>query len=201
MSAPSPANFWAVFDNPRGAGRCAVIDACPKKRKTAMNETTSIPTEPDASANQRPARPEFGFRRIVVPTDFSPRSENAVNYAVELAQRLGARLTLLHVTPEPSALDYTMAGVPIWDWEEARAQAEKQLAEEVARIRPVHPEVGSLLRTGLFCREEILKAAEQMPADLLVLTTHGYTGWKHLLFGSDAEKILERASCPILIVR
>ena len=166
-----------------------------------MNELISIPTVPDAPANRPSARPEFGFRRVVVPTDFSPRSENAINYAVELAQRLVARLTLLHVAPEPSALDYTMAGIPLWDGEEAREQAEKKLAEEVARIKPAHPEVDSLLRTGLFCREEILKAAEEMPADLLVLTTHGYTGWKHLLFGSDAEKILERASCPILIVR
>jgi universal stress protein A len=166
-----------------------------------MNELISIPTVPETSAEQPPARPAVGFHRIVVPTDFSPRSENAVNYAVELAQRLGARLTLLHVTPEPSALDYTMAGVPIWDWEEAREDAEKKLAEEVARIKPVHPQAEMRLRTGLFCREEILKAAEEIPADLLVLTTHGYTGWKHLLFGSYAEKILERASCPILIAR
>jgi universal stress protein A len=190
-----------MSDNPRGAGKCAVVDAFSRKRETAMNETTLISTVPDTSVNRPSARPEFGFRRIMVPTDFSPRSENAVNYAMELAQRLGARLTLLHVSPEPSAVDYTMAGVPIWDWEEAREQAGKKLAEEVARIKPVHPEVESLLRTGLFCREEILKAAEELPADLLVLTTHGYTGWKHLLFGSDAEKILERASCPILIAR
>ena len=71
----------------------------------------------------------------------------------------------------------------------------------MARIEPLHAEVDALVRTALFRRDEILSVAKDLPADLMVLSTHGYTGWKHLLSGSDAEKILERAACPIVVVR
>jgi universal stress protein A len=193
---------WDNVRQPARGGKIPLIDALFKqRRKNHMNEVTDLLTKPDASMGQPSAPPNFGFRRIVVPTDFSPRSENAVNYAVELAQRLGAHLTLLHVNPQLSALEYTTEGIPIRNEEEAREQAYKELAEEVARLKPLHPDVDALLRTALFHREEILNVAKELPADLLVLSTHGYTGWKHLLFGSDAEKILERAPCPILIVR
>ena len=50
-------------------------------------------------------------------------------------------------------------------------------------------------------RDEVIRIAKESPADLLVLSTHGYTGWKHLLLGSNAEKILEQAPCPVLVVR
>jgi universal stress protein A len=62
-------------------------------------------------------------------------------------------------------------------------------------------EVNAMLRTGLDLHDEIVRAAKNISADLLVLSTHGYTGWKHLFFGSDAEKILQHAPCAILIVR
>ena len=50
-------------------------------------------------------------------------------------------------------------------------------------------------------REEIVSAAKEVSADLVVISTHGYTGWKHLLFGSDAEKMLHEAPCPVLFLR
>jgi hypothetical protein len=64
---------------------------------------------------------KFSVKRILAPTDFSPKSEKAVNYAIQLAQRLGAKLTLLHVVPEPPAVDYSMEGISIQEiqrWEE-----------------------------------------------------------------------------------
>jgi nucleotide-binding universal stress UspA family protein len=57
------------------------------------------------------------------------------------------------------------------------------------------------MTAALDMRDEVIRMARETPADLLVLSTHGYTGWKHLLFGSNAEKILERAPCPVLVVR
>jgi nucleotide-binding universal stress UspA family protein len=141
------------------------------------------------------------FRRILVPTDFSLRSEAAVSYAVQLAKQTQAQLTLLHVLPEPSALDYTLSGFPETEQVRAKEEASSLLHEEVAHAKRTFLEIDSRLRTGLDLRHEILNTAKEISADLLVLTTHKFAGWKKLLFGSDAEKILEQAQCPILILR
>jgi nucleotide-binding universal stress UspA family protein len=72
---------------------------------------------------------------------------------------------------------------------------------QLARAKLQHQEVDSVQRTALHPRDEIIGVARALSADLLVISTHGYTGWKHFLFGSDAEKILEHACCPTLVVR
>jgi nucleotide-binding universal stress UspA family protein len=141
------------------------------------------------------------FRHILVPTDFSDRSEAAVSYAVQLAKQTYAQLTLLHVLPEPSALDYTLGGFPGKEQDQAKEEASSLLDEAVARAKRTFLEIDSRLRTGLDLRHEILNTAKEISADLLVLTTHKFAVWKKLLFGSDAEKILDHAQCPILILR
>jgi Universal stress protein family len=70
----------------------------------------------------------------------------------------------------------------------------------VAQAKSTFLEIDSKLRIGLDLRHEILNTAKEIAADLLVLTTHKFAGWKNLLFGSDAEKILEHAQCPVLIL-
>jgi nucleotide-binding universal stress UspA family protein len=166
-----------------------------------MNHTANLPETQTVPVVRPEADPQPIFTRILVATDFSKRAETAVDYAVELARRMHAGLTLLHVFPEPSALDYGMGGFPQGEWDQAKEEVEKQLAEETMRAKLTYREVHALLRTGLDLRHEILSAAKEVSADLLVLSTHGYTGWKHFLFGSDAERILHSASCPILVVR
>jgi universal stress protein A len=141
------------------------------------------------------------FSRILAPTDFSNGSKAAVDYAVALARRMQAQLTLLHVLPEPSAFDYTMNGFPHGEWDQAKEEAEKNLADAVSHAKRTFLEVDAKFRSGPDLCLEILSTAQEISADLLVLSTHGYTGWKHLLFGSDAVKILEHAPCPILVVR
>jgi universal stress protein A len=164
-----------------------------------MKQTTTIGKE--GSTGTPPAPLKLGFSRIVVATDFSPRSEAAVDYAVELARRLGAQVTLLHLVPEPTAFDYTMGGIPADEWEQAREEAKNRLEHELARAKITYQGIESLMRTGIALREEIVNAAKEVSADLVVISTHGYTGWKHLLFGSDAEKMLHEAPCPVLVVR
>jgi len=156
---------------------------------------------PEGSAGQGMNAPRFGFSRILATTDFSPNSDKAVDYAIQLAKRLGAKLILLHVVPEPSALDYPIEGISseeIKGWQQA---AEKKLAEQFARVKLAYKEVESAQRTALHPRDGIVQAASDLSADLLIISTHGYTGWKHLLFGSDAEIIIEHATCPVLVVR
>jgi universal stress protein A len=166
-----------------------------------MKQTANFPDTQTESAVQTTAHSLALFRRILVPTDFSQRSALAIDYAVELARRMNAQLTLLHVLPEPSALDYNIGGFPPEELAKAKEGAEQKLAAELAHAKLTLLEVDSKLQTGVDLHDEILGTAKQISADLLVLSTHGYTGWKHLLFGSDAEKILQHAPCPILVVR
>jgi universal stress protein A len=164
-----------------------------------MNEDTV--TTLQAPTSHASNIPKFHFDRILVPTDFSHNSERAVDYAIQLARRLGAKLTLLHVVPEPSALDYEIGGFPTDEIEEWQKEAQKRLAEQLTRAKIEYQEVDSMQRTALHPRDEIVSVAKELQADLLVISTHGYTGWKHLLLGSHTEKILEQASCPTLVIR
>jgi nucleotide-binding universal stress UspA family protein len=172
-----------------------------RKEHSKMKQVIVNSTIAEDPARQYSGSRKLNFSHLVAPTDFSPNSKRAVDCAVQLARRLGARLTLLHVVPEPSALDYSMEGFSVQQiqgWEE---EAKIKLAEELARTQVEYKDVDAVELSALHPRDEIVRAATSLSADLLVLSTHGYTGWKHILFGSDAEKILEHAPCPVLVVR
>jgi nucleotide-binding universal stress UspA family protein len=169
-------------------------------RRSTMEETAHLTENQIETAARRATEAQGVFRRILVPTDFSHRSQVALDYAVQLARLMQGQLTLLHVFPEPSALDYTMNGPADEEWDQAREGAKNNLADAVAHAKRSFLEVDSKFRSGPDLRTEILRTAKEISADLLVLSTHGYTGWKRLLLGSDAENILEHAPCPVLVV-
>jgi universal stress protein A len=166
-----------------------------------MSETINTLERLPAKSGHSPDEIPFRLDRILVPTDFSPNSLRAVKYAVQLAKRLDAYLTIMHVVPEPSALDYPMEGIPREEVAGWQREAAKQLEQQVTEAKQLHPKVDSIQRMALSPRDEIVKVAADLPADFLVLSTHGLTGWKHFLLGSYAEKILEHAPCPTAIVK
>jgi universal stress protein A len=166
-----------------------------------MKQVTAMSTNPQESTGQSLRRRNFSLSHIVAPTDFSSNSRKAVDYAIQLARRMGARLTLLHIVPEPGALDYSMEGISVQELHGWKEEAKKRLADELARAKLEYQEVDAVQGSALHPRDQIVRTATDLSADLLVLSTHGYTGWKHFFFGSDAEKILERAPCPVLVVR
>jgi nucleotide-binding universal stress UspA family protein len=166
-----------------------------------MKEVIETSIASGASTGQSADTAKFSFSRMLAPTDFSPNSEKAVTYAIQLAQRLGAKLTLLHVVPEPSAVDYSMEGISVQEIQRWEGEAEKKLVDQLARAKLEYREIDALQVTALHPRDQIVQAATDLSADLMVISTHGYTGWKHFLFGSDAEKILEHSPCPVLVVR
>jgi universal stress protein A len=160
-----------------------------------MKQTAAISTE---RPGRKPSAPtKLAFSQILVPTDFSSKSKAAVDYAGELARRLGAQVTLLHVVPEPTPFDYSMSGFR----EQVREGADKKLDEELARAKLNYERVDSLVRTGNGLHEQIVSAAREVSPDLVVLSTHGYRGWKLFFFGSDAEQLLHEIPCPVLVVR
>lgn len=153
------------------------------------------------AANRAFAASPFRLNRILVPVDFSDCSRKALQYALPLAQEHEAALTLLYVGPLPIYASGEYGRVDTAALEaEMRAGAEKELsllvAEEVDRKVPVT----TVIRFGS-PRSEILELADSLPADLIVLSTHGRTGLKHVFLGSVAEAVVRHAPCPVLVVR
>ena len=138
--------------------------------------------------------------RILCPTDFSDISTRAEAYATALASRYDAELHLMHVDPPtPVMSPYGEIPVDIRLFEEQREQAEKDLAAARERARAVGVAADASVRGGQPARE-ILAMADEIHADLVVLGTHGRGGVEHLLLGSVAEKVMRKASCPVMVV-
>jgi universal stress protein A len=142
------------------------------------------------------------LKRILVPVDFSPLSRKAIHYATRLAQQFGAKLNLFHVVePEvPPAFDGYMIAPPVISHCASNGYANRldRLANSVRTAGVNH--VQSTVRMGL-AAFEIVEAAKELDVDLIVIATHGYTGWKHFAIGSTAERVVRAAPCPVLVVR
>lgn len=140
------------------------------------------------------------FNRILVPTDFSAGSRLAVDYAVQLARRLGASMHLLHVTEDPSIAGmWTEAYVDLAQLRQERETGARHLMDKLRReIGPA--DVTDEIATGPVARV-ITDTAAERGAGLIVMGTHGRTGLAHVLVGSVAEQVMRMAGCPVLTVR
>jgi nucleotide-binding universal stress UspA family protein len=139
---------------------------------------------------------------ILSPIDFSSHSHEALQTAADLAKQFGAQLLLVHAVPAIAKLPSITSIFHEAEFEqELHKDAEqrlKKLAEELAaRGVQVRTEVGIANEVGM----EILRIAEHNNVDLIVISTHGMTGWHRLAFGSVAEKVVRLASCPVLVMR
>ncbi len=145
----------------------------------------------------------ISIRRILVPVDLSGTAEHALVYAGEFAEKLGAQLTILYVVPEPAAvLPDMMMPVPVAtaDVDDLTAAGRQSLADLIAATNLGRLNPTTEVRLG-DAAEEIVAAAKELNADLLVVGTHGRSGLKHLLLGSVAEHVVRHAPCPVLTVR
>ena len=144
------------------------------------------------------------FSRILVPTDFSPPSDAALEYARILAAKFGSSLQILHVIDDPTAssefvadgFSPSTAGIRTRLLEHATARLE-HLLTLVDRSR-YHACVDAVL--GLPA-QTIVEYASATGTALIVMGTHGRTGLAHLLMGSVAERVVRTAPCPVLTVR
>jgi len=145
------------------------------------------------------AGPKFSLKRVLVPVDFSEMSRKALLYAVSFAEQFDAEIVLLHVVeplPAPPEVVYLETGAI---YTEVRKGAEKQLSVW-RNAAAAAASVTTKIRTGVAYRE-IVEAAKDAKADLIVLGTHGRTGLAHLFMGSTAERVVREATCPVLVVR
>lgn len=162
-----------------------------------MNTLTA---DPKPAVQCRPATkpPELKIRTILVPIDFSAPSEKALEYAAPLARQFNAKIVLLHVCQE-RFYGTEFAYLPIEEsavnW--AATDRMKLIAEQ-----KIAPELlGEIVVRHGVAFEEIAKVAKELDAELIIVNTHGYTGLKHVLVGSTAERVIRHAPCPVLVVR
>jgi nucleotide-binding universal stress UspA family protein len=140
------------------------------------------------------------IKRIVVATDFSDGSDAAMERAFSLARTLGAVVDLVHVL-DPTMLiaPASLGSVPLGDIEAVNDQIDRALEDRAARGRAAGVVCQSDSIDG-FPPREIVRHARKTGADLIVLGTHGRTGLVHALMGSVAERVVQRATCPVLVI-
>lgn len=153
-----------------------------------------------AAATRAAVESPFTIKRILVPIDFSDCSKKALRYALPLARQHQAALTLLHVV-EPA---YGVGEYGVLETAELeaslRAGGEKELGKVAAEAALAQVPSDILVRIGSPAGA-IVEVADELTADLIVISTHGRTGLKHALLGSVAEHVVQRAPCPVFVVR
>lgn len=144
----------------------------------------------------------IAIRRILCPIDFSDFSRHALDHAVAIARRYESTLTLLHVYPLMPSLAYA-PGTPVLpvfvptpdDFEALRASMKRFADTEAGSSVPMQFDVGEGDAAS-----GILDRARALPSDLIVMGTHGRSGFERLLLGSVTEKVIHKAPCPVLTV-
>ena len=135
------------------------------------------------------------LKTILHPTDFSPNADQALALAFALARDYRGRLILLHVAASPTIVAHAEL-VPVLQatQEELQTQLRQRAAANAEGPVEVRLEHGDPA-------DEVVRVANEMHADLIVMGTHGRSGIGRLLMGSVAEQVLREAPCPVLIVK
>ncbi|PCI07155.1 hypothetical protein COB72_10750 [bacterium] len=137
------------------------------------------------------------INKILIPVDFSTASLGALAHSEELAHRTGAELTLLYVIePVLATMEFnTAAIIEANQTERINTKLEDLRATEVRH----GVNAGSMVEEGE-AAATIIRVVEEYSFDLVVMGTHGHSGFRHLLLGSKAERVVRGASCPVLTV-
>jgi len=140
-------------------------------------------------------------QRFLVPVDFSEYANQAVDYAIGLASKLGARLTLLHVIQSLPLGGFDMGvTLPYTYIQDLEAEIANSMQAYLQRVTAAGLEGETAVVHGVPF-QEIIETAKTQQIDLIVMGTHGRTGLLHVLLGSVAEKVVRLAPCPVLVVR
>ena len=139
---------------------------------------------------------------ILFATDFTENCEHAFQYALGFAKQFGSRLIIMHVINEPVDLrGFYVPHISFESLEKEIAEGADAMMQKFFRMQMGEfTDFESCLATGV-PYEEILKKAREVSASLIVMGTQGRTGLDHLLFGSTAESVFRRATCPVMTVR
>jgi len=139
--------------------------------------------------------------KILLPLDFSPSSQSALEMAADLAQHFHAELHLLNVIPmfpTTTLPDLIPEGEFL---EKARTFAEDHLAKCQTTLKAKGVQSTSSIEFGNDVAGNIMEVVERDHIDMVVISTHGISGWRPLVFGSIAEKVVKLVQCPLLLLR
>jgi nucleotide-binding universal stress UspA family protein len=140
-------------------------------------------------------------QRFLVPIDFSDYANQALDYAINLAGKLEARLTLLHVIQSVPLGGVDMGvTLPYTYLQDLEAEIMQSMQSHLARVTAAGLE-GEIVVVHGVPFHEIVETAKMHKVDLIVMGTHGHTGLQHILLGSVAEKVVRLAPCPVLVAR
>jgi nucleotide-binding universal stress UspA family protein len=145
--------------------------------------------------------PAINFQTILLAIDFSAPTQIVMRYAKSFARQFGARLVVLHVVePAASAADFGYGPAVCQRADPCSVERSQEHLHAIER-RQLDSECrfNTLVRSGIAC-DEIAKAAKELKADLIIITTHGHPGVKHAPPDSTAERLIRCSACPVLVV-
>lgn len=144
----------------------------------------------------------FNIKNILLPTDFSPLSLSAAEYAIDLAEQNHARIHLLHVLEKTPPI-LTIRSLDLSEEkirQSIESDAKEMLEGAVVKIRKGKDiQIVPVIKKGVDY-EEIVAYSEENDIDVIIIATHGRTGLLHTLLGSVAEKVIRYAKCPVLVI-
>jgi nucleotide-binding universal stress UspA family protein len=147
----------------------------------------------------------MNIRTILLPTDFSDCAGAALAHATQFARQFDASIICLHVVePLVPAVGYAGITEPLPMGEDVSEQLDESAARELPKISK-HPDCAGLRIEEVMAHgdaaSEIVRIAKERGVDLIVIASHGRTGWGRILFGSTAESVVRHAPCPVLVVK
>ena len=139
---------------------------------------------------------------VVAPTDFSDAANGAIETAAGVASRGGAKLLLVHVVPMIPKLPASVSIFREGEYERSlQDDAKKRLDELAAKYRQAGISVETEIGLANDVAMEVVGIAKKHGGDLIVIATHGTTGWNAFMFGSVAEKVLRAAQVSVLVLK
>jgi len=139
--------------------------------------------------------------KILLPIDFSSSSQAALDMAADLAEHFHAELYLVNVIPMFPTTNFPDIASEDEFMRETRAFAEQHLTKCHSVLTGRGVKSSSLVEVGNDVVGNIMRVVEREDIDLIVISTHGISGWHPLVFGSIAEKVVKLAQCPVLLLR
>ena len=140
-------------------------------------------------------------KKILLPMDFSPSSYAALEMATDLARHFQAELCLLHVIPMFPAVTGADFFSETEFLQKARDHADQRLAASIESLASEGLKANSFVETGNDVAGNIMIVIEREHIDMIVVSTHGMSGWHPMVFGSIAEKVIKLVQCPLLLLR
>ena len=145
--------------------------------------------------------PDVSLKKVLVPVDFSPASDQAFQQALRLAESFHLKLILLHVLEPPGSLAFAGLARASSFSKTAASDAETNVRALLATVSDEgRKNIRWKIRTGL-AAHEIVEAAQEEDVDLIVIGTHGFSSGKHFCIGTTAERVARAAPCSVLVVR